>query len=304
MTKKEKNIKTEEKKNKKINSKKDIEKKFLLPKSDIVFQSLFGKNNLEITKAFIESILEEKVESMKINEDKELIRRKPEEKLGILDLQLEINNKEKVDVEIQLCKRKDFVERILYYLARLYVDQIKRGKKYNEVKRVVMVAIVDFEIEEMKEIKGMESRWKIIETKNREKILTEKVEIIIIQIKKAKEEYVKNKKNEKAQWILFLDNPESEEVKEIVKSNEKIREAKLTVHKMTEEEMEERLEFLKEKARLDEVAIREAGYDDGKTETSIKIAKKLIKEGKKIEYICDLTELSKEEIKKYILQKI
>ena len=304
MTKKEKNIKTEEKKNKKINSKKDIEKKFLLPKSDIVFQSLFGKNNLEITKAFIESILEEKVESMKINEDKELIRRRPEEKLGILDLQLEINNKEKVDVEIQLCKRKDFVERILYYLARLYVDQIKRGKKYNEVKRVVMVAIVDFEIEEMKEIKGMESRWKIIETKNREKILTEKVEIIIIQIKKAKEEYVKNKKNEKAQWILFLDNPESEEVKEIVKSNEKIREAKLTVHKMTEEEMEERLEFLKEKARLDEVAIREAGYDDGKTETSIKIAKKLIKEGKKIEYICDLTELSKEEIKKYILQKI
>ena len=48
--------------------------KLLIPKVDIVFQSLFNKNNPEITKAFAEVLLEEKIENMKINEDKELIR--------------------------------------------------------------------------------------------------------------------------------------------------------------------------------------------------------------------------------------
>ncbi len=60
--------------------------KLLKPKNDIVFQSLFNKNNEEITKAFVQALLEEKVEKIKINDDKELLRERPEDKLGILDL--------------------------------------------------------------------------------------------------------------------------------------------------------------------------------------------------------------------------
>ena len=62
----------------------------------------------------------------------------------------------------------------------------------------------------------METIWKLIETKNREKILTEDIEIRIIELPKAKEMYKKNKKDEKAQWMLFIDNPNTEEVKEIM----------------------------------------------------------------------------------------
>ena len=103
------------------------EKKMLIPKIDVVFQSLFSKNNPEITKAFAEVLLEEKIESIKINEDKELIRNRPNEKLGILDLELEINKNEKVDIEIQLLNKGNFIERILYYATRLYSSQFKRG---------------------------------------------------------------------------------------------------------------------------------------------------------------------------------
>ena len=66
--------------------------KLLQPKVDIVFQSLFNKNNIGITKSFAEAILEERIESIVINDDKELIRERPEDKLGILDLQLDIVN--------------------------------------------------------------------------------------------------------------------------------------------------------------------------------------------------------------------
>ena len=75
----ERQIKTKEE------SKKIKEKKMLIPKIDIVFQSLFSKNNPEITKAFAETLIEEKIKKMKINEDKELVREKPNDKLGVND---------------------------------------------------------------------------------------------------------------------------------------------------------------------------------------------------------------------------
>ena len=114
------------------------EKQLLQPKIDVVFQSLFNKDNMEITKSFVEVLLEEKIETIEINADKDLIREKPEDKLGILDLELDVNNKEKIDVEIQLSKRTDFIKRILWYLTRMYSKQIKRGEKYKELKKVRM----------------------------------------------------------------------------------------------------------------------------------------------------------------------
>ena len=287
-----------------------VEKKqkveMLIPKVDVVFQSLFSKNHPKITKAFAEALLEEKIESIKINEDKDLIRSKPNDKLGILDLELDINNKEKVDVEVQLINKENFIARLLYYATRLYSDQAKKGEEYEEIKRVVLVAIVDFEIEELKELEGMETKWKLIETKKREKILTELLEINIISLRKALREYEKNKNNKKAQWMLFLDNPNSKEVKEIMKENKEIEECVITVKEMSEDEKMQRRAFLRQKAIMDEKAIRKKGYNDGmkkgKIEGKIEIAKKLIEEGKDIKYITELTGLEEKEINELMVK--
>ncbi len=74
------------------------EKKLLKPKNDVVFQSIFNQNNEKITKAFVEALLDEKITKMTINSDQILVRNTPDNKLGILDLELDINNNEKVDV--------------------------------------------------------------------------------------------------------------------------------------------------------------------------------------------------------------
>ena len=282
------------------------EKQLLQPKIDVVFQSLFNKDNMEITKSFVEVLLEEKIETIEINADKDLIREKPEDKYGVLDLELDVNNKEKIDVEIQLSKRTDFIKRILWYLTRMYSKQIKRGEKYKELNKVMLIAIVDFKLQETKELEEMETIWKLIETKNREKILTEDIEIRIIELPKAKEMYKKNKKDEKAQWMLFIDNPNTEEVKEIMEENEEIKECVIKVKELTEDEKIERLAFLRERARMDEESLRDEGYEEGikegkkegEKDKAIKIAKKLIKEGKDIKYISELTGLEEKEIKK------
>ena len=54
------------------NTKEDV--KLLKPKNDIVFQSLFNQNNEKITKAFVQALIEEKIDKIVINQDKELLR--------------------------------------------------------------------------------------------------------------------------------------------------------------------------------------------------------------------------------------
>ena len=136
--------------------------KLLKPKIDIVFQSLFNQANERITKNFVESLLNEKIRKIQINETKELYREKPEDKLGILDLELDINNKEEVDVEIQLVTPKNFASRLLYYFAKLYASTIKITQDYVKAKRVVIIAIIDDKFEVTKEIKEMETKWELM----------------------------------------------------------------------------------------------------------------------------------------------
>ena len=276
--------------------------KLLKPKNDFVFQSLFNQNNERITKAFVQALLEEKINSIVINSDKELFREKPEDKLGILDLQLDVNNDEKIDVEIQLIEREDFIQRLLFYLSRLYDIQIKRGKKYSEVKRTVIIAILDYQLDLTRVIEEMETKWNLREEKYKELKLTNLLEIRIIELDKVRKHYQRNKESKKLQWIMFLDNPNSREVQDIMEENEEIKEAVVKVHEMSEDEKMQRIAFLREKAILDKRSVYDTGLhkgiEQGAEKSKKEIAKKLLELDVKIEDIIAATGLSKEEIEK------
>ena len=277
-----------------------MEKKLLKPKNEIVFQSLFSKENEEITKNFVQSLLGKKIKKIEINNHKELFRQMPEDKLGILDLQVDIDDEEKIDVEIQLLDNHNLVERLLYYFAKLYASTIKIGGKYQEGKRVVLIAILDYDLELTKFIEEMQTQWMLRETKNPEIILMNKLEIDIIELRKVKKEYEKDKHNERAQWMLFLDDPNSEEVQEIMEENKEINDAVFVVHEMTEDEKMERLAFLREKAILDEQSMHyhglQEGIKQGERSKTLEIAKKLKVKKIPIEIIIETTGLTKEEI--------
>ena len=206
--------------NKQEKSKEEV--KLLKPKNDIVFQSLFNKNNERITKNFVQALLDEKIENIIINEDKELVRERPGDKLGILDLQVDVNNNEKIDVEIQLIERENFAERLLFYFSRLYQSQIKRGEDYSIAKRVVIIAILDYQLNLTEKLERMETIWQLREKFESELLLTTSIEIRIIEINKVRKMYEKDKENKKLQWILFINDPNSKEVKEIMENNKDI----------------------------------------------------------------------------------
>ena len=136
--------------------------------------------------------------------------------------------------------------------------------------------------------------------------MTDKLEIHIIEILKAIKEYRNNKENEVLQLMMFLNEPESMEVEEIMKENKEIEQAKITLRELSEEEENQRIAELREKHILDTQDIYETGIEkgialgkkEGRKEEKISLTKKLLDMNIPIEKIEEITEMKKEEIEK------
>jgi len=165
----------------------------LLPKLDVVFQALFGEVGSErITKRFLENILERKIEEIDLKQNQILRKEMPKEKLGILDIIAKIDGKENCNIEMQLIDINNVVERMLFYWSKIYTRGIKEGDDYRKLQKTIVILIADYKLKETKEIEKYMSKYKIIEEKERKVILTDKLELVIIEMPKIKEDEQEN----------------------------------------------------------------------------------------------------------------
>ena len=89
--------------------------------------------------------------------------------------------------------------------------------------------------------------------------MTDKLEFHIIELPKIKNANCDDK--ELLNWLYFLDNPESEKVKEVMKENEELKEAVDKLETISQDEKMRYLAELREKAILDEKAIYRRGTE-------------------------------------------
>ena len=80
-----------------------------------------------------------------------LWKRYKKEKLGILDIQLIMNDNAKINIEIQLKNQPRWKERTVFYLAKMYTADLRRGEAYKKLKKCVAITILDFELDNRKE---------------------------------------------------------------------------------------------------------------------------------------------------------
>ena len=291
---------TESEVTKEIKGKKQI----LQPKNDVVFQALFTRGKESITKALIEDILNIKVHSLELDKSKDLLNDNTEDKNGRLDLRAVINDNIECDIEIQLSSHEKMLERFLYYWSKMYAANLQIGEKYRELRKTISIIIVDDEIKEFKEIAKCHTKWQIREEEYLTKVLTPYLQIDIIELSKAIKEYEKDRENEMLQWMMFLENPENEEVAKIMENNENIKEAKQELDKISQDDILRRMALKAELERMDqEELIYEAkrdgkaeGIKEGKKEEQLEIAKKMLEKGINLETIVELTDLTIEEI--------
>ena len=127
-------------------------------------------------------------------------------------------------------------------------------------------------------------------------ILTDKLEAHIIELPKLKRQ--ENIKEELLDWLMFIENPESERVKIKMGENKNIKEAKEKLDKMSEDERMQKIAEWRQDAIIREKTLFDYGIEQGEKKQKIEIAKKMLSKHIDIETISEFTGLTKEEIEK------
>ena len=152
---------------------------------------------------------------------------------------------------MQVVDKNDIERRLLFYWSRLFSKSIKAEK-------TIAILITDYELESLKQIPKYQTKWQIREEEYRQVILTDVMELYIIELPK----FIKYKENKKKQvdsWLKFIENPEVVNMDE----NAAIKKAQKELKKISSDEHERYLAELREKYIMDQKATEDAGYYKG-----------------------------------------
>lgn len=275
-----------------------------MPTNDYVFKRIFGHvGNEEITKGLITSIIKQDIYEIKLNESPILEKDLKDEKLGILDIRAKLNNQINCDIEMQVTRKKNIEKRLILYWSRLYALGIQEGEDYGVLNKTIAILIADFELDNIEEIPKFHTKWEIREEEYSKVVLTNMLEIHIIElpklIKLIKNKKV-NKKDKLALWAMFFLKPE-EIGEEEMKENSDIKKAKKELDKIKQNEKEQYLAELRMKYILDQKAIQDYGFESGYKSGKEEGIKEGIKEGMKAG-IKEGIKKEKEEIAKKLIE--
>jgi len=272
---------------------------------------LRNKVNFGILEGFLSELLNEDIKIENILES-ETNKDYKEDKLTRVDLLVKNTKGELVIIEIQNNREHDYLLRILYGTSKLLIENMGEGMKYSEVKKVISVNIVYFDLVQgedyiyhgttsfiglnKKDILKLSQEQRLLyKTENISKIYPEYYVIKVNQFN----EVAKNTLDE---WVYFL---KTDEIKDEFKAKG-LKQAKeeLNILKLSEIDRKEYEHFV-EQVRYEESIIVSnykvgeiKGEIKGKIEGKIEVAKNLKSLGVDVNTIQKSTGLSKEEIEK------
>ena len=279
----------------------DIEKNKLTMKNDIMFKLFFSKKeNEKFLKSFLSAILGEEVKIKRVVHDARLEQLTREQKYGILDLEVELENGEYINIEMQLKNNKNMEEITTFYAAKKITEQMVKGKQYKDLNKVIIISILDYNLINLPEYITRTIR---VADKNREYEINNKVEFYYIELKKFREENP-DMKEPINQWLSFIDMEKGDRLEMAKKENKEIEEAVEEYETLTGDALVKRLAEIRLMSELEENSALETakneglelGIEQGKKQNKIETTKKLLKLKMPMEQIMEITELTKEEI--------
>ena len=121
-------------------------KSIISMKYDDMFHAVFTHEN--VRKQFLSDVLEIPLESIRTARlvTPRLWKRHRRQKLGILDIALALGDDTKVNVELQIRMQQQWVKRQLFYLARMYDEDLLMGQNYSRLKKCISIGILDFQL--------------------------------------------------------------------------------------------------------------------------------------------------------------
>lgn len=183
-----------------------------------------------------------------------------DDKFGILDVRIMLQDESQVDVEIQVIAYDYWAERSLFYISKMYVDQIHEGEDYGQLKKCIHVGILDFKLFDDEEYY---SRFHIWED-NRRLQYSDKFEIHVLELPKL--EKYDYPETELLKWARFFNATNKEELEMAAEGNEYTQKAYDRLVELSADE-EKRMEYEeRQKALRDYQHMMNSGWRQGVSE--------------------------------------
>lgn len=272
----------------------------LNPQIDFVFKKIFGsEKNKAILINFLNAVIKplnpiQEVIIRNNDIDKDYI----ESKFSRLDIKATTNNKEHINIEIQIKNEYNMIQRTLYYWSKMYSEQIQNRENYNKLERTVCINILNFKYLDNEKY---HNAYRLKEMTTNEE-LTDLQEIHFIELPKFDE--IGNKKvvediekmDALERWLEFLIEPESNTVRQLELSDEAIKQAKTELYRLSMDSKEREKYNMREKAIYDEISALENAEKKGIEKGLKEVASNLLRSNVEIEIISKSTGLTEEEI--------
>ena len=236
--------------------------KLLSVRNDFVFKKLFGEPGSEdILKSLLESTLKEDITKLEIRRDTELIRDFKDDKLGIIDVRATINDKIKVNIEMQINNEYNINKRSFFYLSKLYVQDFKEGEFYKDLSKVIAINILDYN--EFSDNR-CHSIFRLKDQNNDESYYYDICEIHFFELSKIKRNKLEGKLWD---WLRFIKTDNEEVIQMLASNNDAIQKAKKKLETLSSDEevriiAESRAKYLSDyNSNMD--AAREKGLSQG-----------------------------------------
>lgn len=295
-----------------------------------VKKMLRSKANFGILEGFLSELLKEDVKIQEILES-EGNKETADDKFNRVDILVKDSKGQLIIVEIQNTREYDYFYKILYNTAKAITEHMNKGMVYSEVKKVITVSVVYFDLGQGKDyvyhgrttFEGIHRHDTLELSEKQKKVFNRQTvsaiypDHFIIKVN----DFDDVARDSLDQWVYFLKNSEIKDefnAKGLAEAREKLKEINLP-----DKELATYLRYLEELSyeaslaatvRIDlewaqnegmEKGIKEGmekgikkGKEEGAKENTVDMAKKLKTEGIDIDVIARTSGLSKDDIQK------
>lgn len=247
-------------------------KGLLDPKVDFVFKNIFGsKEHPDILISFLNAILKPVVPIVGVElRGTDISKHFIDDKYSRLDIKAVTSHKETINIEIQLKNEHNMIKRSLYYLSKMYEEQLGEGDDYAKLERTICINILNFKYLKAEDF---HTGYRFKEMQTHEE-LTDVMEIHFIEIPKLPKE--SDKKDMLVAWTEFLRDPESEKVRSLELTVKELREAKDELIRMSNDAEQRALYEMRTKILKDKNSALNKAKEEGREEAKKEAARALL----------------------------
>ena len=182
-----------------------------------------------------------------------------EDREGILDVKVHLNNDTRINVEMQVNVYPFWEERSLFYLSKMFTENFKKGENYSALETCIHISILGFSLTET------DGLYSVIELRNRKngRLYSDKLSLRVVYLSQLEHASEVERQTDVYQWAKMISAKDWEVLKTMSEQNEAMREVYEEIEKINADSGL-RWQYLKEEMKAsDEATLRQWCFQKG-----------------------------------------